>query len=175
VQGALKLPDCTSSLHVSRYSQTIRTLKANQFHWMNTESTAESFVQVVPFGGVPNIVIADENSCLIRSGTLKKCPNRSCLPGAPDCSWYMSMFYHWDNMAYGGSPAQHFFLPAFQTAPVGVYNGNQAYFPLAAETEVFQEVPEVDFSMCSFKDTSAGSKKGGSGKGGNKKQRSKKH
>lgn len=129
----------------------------------NKPGAPDEELAVVPFAGLPNIVIADENGCLRRTGTMSVCPSRPCS-GSAHCTWYLSLFYHWDNMAFGGSPTPHFFNSAPQeNAPVGVFAGNQVFFALAEEivnptdpaspSRMLQSHPEVDFSACNFDDS----------------------
>lgn len=66
--------------------------------------TAKEVPSVGPFGGLPNILTTDEkgNGSLRRQ--LNYCPTEKCQ-GMVRCTLYASLFYHFDHMVYGGSPA----------------------------------------------------------------------
>ena len=79
----------------------------------------------IPLGGVPNILLTDKTGCGVKEIEVAYCPTTVCAPGTGFCSSYLSVFYHWDNQAYGGSPAA-----TFAGMPTGVAAANQMVWPM---------------------------------------------
>ena len=78
----------------------------------------------IPLGGIPNVLVTDNDGCAFKRVELPYSLVRKCEPGAPSCTSYVSAFYHWDGQVYGASPAA-----TFANAPTGMYAGNQIVFP----------------------------------------------
>jgi hypothetical protein len=91
----------------------------------------------VPLGGLPNIVVTDNNGCGYATITMKYNLARACKAGASSCSSYVSAFYNWDNGAYGASAAA-----TWAKAPTGIYGGNQMAWPLSGTALI---EPQNDF------------------------------
>ncbi len=95
---------------------------------LNPLTTKESGY-AIPLGGLPNIVVTDENGCGFAKLELKYDLSRPCEAGARSCSSYVSAFFNWDNSAYGASAAA-----TWAKAPTGVYGGNQMAWPTSGTT-----------------------------------------
>lgn len=93
---------------------------------------------VVPLGGLPNIILTDENGCGTRSVELSYDLLRECKAGVDSCTAYVAGFYHWDNQGQGASPGG-----SFVRIPEGVYAGNQMVWPVSGETLI---EPQTSFS-----------------------------
>jgi len=100
--------------------------------------TSEESGYAIPLGGVPNVVVTDQQGCGFAKIKLKYNLARSCEVGASSCSSYVSAFYNWDNGVYGASAAA-----TWAKAPTGVYGGNQMAWPTSGTVLV---EPQNDFS-----------------------------
>lgn len=71
---------------------------------VNDALTDKEAVYVSAFGGLPNVMATDVygNGKVWRR--LKYCPLDKC-EGSKRCTLYVSLFYHFDHMIYGASPA----------------------------------------------------------------------
>lgn len=83
----------------------------------------------IPFGGLPNVLLTDNDGCAVKEFEVSYCPTRACEAGAESCSSYASAFYHWDGQIYGGSPAA-----TFAGVPAGVVSANHIVWPLSGTT-----------------------------------------
>lgn len=82
----------------------------------------------VPFGGIPNVLVTDNQGCGTKEFIVNYCPISPCGAGSDSCSSYISAFYHWDGQIYGGSPAA-----TFAGAPAGVVSSNHIVWPMSGE------------------------------------------
>ena len=90
---------------------------------LNPLTTAETGY-AIPLGGLPNVIVTDNDGCGYTKLKLKYDLTRACEAGAGSCSSYVSVFFNWDNGAYGASAAA-----TWAKAPTGVYGGNQMAWP----------------------------------------------
>lgn len=82
----------------------------------------------IPLGGIPNILLTDENGCGFAEIKLAYDLTKKCQAGADYCSSYVSAFYAWDYQAYGASAAA-----TWAKAPTGIYGANQMIWPLSGD------------------------------------------
>jgi hypothetical protein len=99
--------------------------------------TSDEIGYAVPLGGLPNVIITNENGCGFAHFKLKYDLFRPCKPGANSCSSYVSAFYNWDNGAYGASAAA-----TWAKAPTGIFGGNQMAWPTSGTVLI---EPQNDF------------------------------
>lgn len=118
---------------LTKVKLTIRDALPNSIYtlWdvgVTNPSSEQAAGYAVPFGGLPNAMVTDENGCGFKEIEMNYSPSRSCAEGEESCSAYISVFYHWDNQVYGGAPAG-----TWSGVPTGIYAGNQMVFPTSGE------------------------------------------
>ncbi|KAI0559262.1 hypothetical protein FGB62_160g06 [Gracilaria domingensis] len=69
--------------------------------------TPEEGLSAGPFGGLPNVIVTNQRGYGSIMRHLNYCPVNKC-PGSKRCTLYVSLFYHFDHMVYGGSPVLDF-------------------------------------------------------------------
>jgi len=89
----------------------------------------------VPFGGLPNILLTDEDGCGYKELDVPYCPDRAC-DGSTSCTSYISAFYHWDYQVYGGSPDA-----TWAGGATGVYLANHVAWAMSGDILVAPQNP----------------------------------
>ena len=89
----------------------------------------------VPFGGLPNILLTDEDGCGYKELTVPYCPDRPC-EGSSSCTSYVSALYHWDHQVYGGSPDA-----TWAGGPTGVYVAGHVAWAMSGDVLVAPQNP----------------------------------
>lgn len=79
-----------------------------------------------PFGGLPNVMVSDEDGSASFRRTVNYCPFDKCK-GAKRCTLYISLFYHFDHLVYAAAPSLD-----FGGLPLGQVGSNQLQFFLNA-------------------------------------------
>eukprot|EP00178_Gracilaria_changii_P019040 TRINITY_DN55465_c0_g1_i1.p2 TRINITY_DN55465_c0_g1~~TRINITY_DN55465_c0_g1_i1.p2 ORF type:complete len:356 (+),score=54.41 TRINITY_DN55465_c0_g1_i1:1972-3039(+) len=69
--------------------------------------TEDEGLSAGPFGGLPNVIVTNQRGYGSIFRNLNYCPSDKCA-GSRRCTLYVSLFYHFDHMVYGGSPALDF-------------------------------------------------------------------
>lgn len=96
-------------------------------------------VQLVasPFGGLPNVIVTDKNGHAQADFEINFDPMAEVGQGpGKGGSLYISVFWHPDGAAYGGSPTLDFINDSEESVsgqPVGVLGANHMFFPLQGE------------------------------------------
>lgn len=88
--------------------------------------TSQETGYAVPLGGIPNVILTDENGCGRAKVEVPYCPSRSCEVGSDSCSSYISLLYHWDDQVYGADPGATFY-----GFPAGVIGANHMAWPMS--------------------------------------------
>lgn len=81
--------------------------------------TTKEKLSAGPFGGLPNVMTTKKAGKATLRRKLNYCPFDKCA-GSKRCTLYVSLFYHFDHMVYGGSPALD-----FDGQPIGQVASNQ--------------------------------------------------
>ena len=82
------------------------------------EPTQFGFLEANPLGGVPNIILPDDQGSAIFKRKLHYCPLETNEP-----LMYVALFAHWDSAVYGANPDA-----GDQGFPTGVVGGDQLLF-----------------------------------------------
>ncbi|CAN8066486.1 unnamed protein product [Agarophyton chilense] len=69
--------------------------------------TDDEALSAGPFGGLPNVIVTNRRGYGSIARRLNYCPFDKCR-GSKRCTLYVSLFYHFDHMVYGGSPVLDF-------------------------------------------------------------------
>lgn len=103
----------------------------------------EEFIGVAA-GGLPNVIFADDTGYGKRTYFSKRDPREPCVPeSGAVCTLYISAFYHWDAMVYGGG-----FAFSSQGLAAGILGSNHVFFGFQGDT--FFDPPN-SFRQCMYR------------------------